>query len=330
MIATQPNDDAENQLPQRIQEMLRSCPTAGAGVHSWLIRIAVRLHRFFTDKDVIFALLEKHSASCGRPVEDDEIWQAIENSATWLAGQQGKPINFVAQPRWPEKNEEQIEAIAKEGPKLAELESISPVRWEDGMSHSEEVVDILFPGDPLLCAGTKKELAITRRREEWRGFLAKQQFVCASPMTAIYGKTKNGKASMRCVDNVGPRRFVVVECDSKKWEDLSETERCKHGTEGQYRAAKFDEQAGVLWYLTRFAPLAMMVHSAGKSLHGWYFCEGQPEALLERFMRLAVSLGADHATWTRCQFVRMPDGTRDNGKRQRIIYFNPQALQIKT
>ncbi len=44
-------------------------------------------------------------------------------------------------------------------------------------------------------------------------------------------------------------------------------------------------------------------------------------------MRKAVSLGADPATWTRSQFVRMPDGTRDNGKRQTVYFFNGEVLK---
>ncbi len=44
-------------------------------------------------------------------------------------------------------------------------------------------------------------------------------------------------------------------------------------------------------------------------------------------MRYAVALGADRATWTRSQFVRMPGGTRDNGKPQTIYFFNPKAVQ---
>lgn len=43
-------------------------------------------------------------------------------------------------------------------------------------------------------------------------------------------------------------------------------------------------------------------------------------------MRYAVSLGADHATWTRSQFVRLPDGTRDNGHRQAVYYFAPGVI----
>ena len=46
--------------------------------------------------------------------------------------------------------------------------------------------------------------------------------------------------------------------------------------------------------------------------------ESQSEDRLRRFMNYAVSLGADPATWTRSQFVRMPDGARDHGKRQTV------------
>jgi hypothetical protein len=43
----------------------------------------------------------------------------------------------------------------------------------------------------------------------------------------------------------------------------------------------------------------------------------------------AVSLGADHTTWSRSQFVRLPDGTRDGGKRQVVHCFNPEALRTE-
>jgi hypothetical protein len=47
-------------------------------------------------------------------------------------------------------------------------------------------------------------------------------------------------------------------------------------------------------------------------------------------MRYAVMLGADPATWTRCQFVRMPNGLRRRpkafGVRQPVFYFNPNNL----
>ena len=71
---------------------------------------------------------------------------------------------------------------------------------------------------------------------------------------------------------------------------------------------------------------ALVVHSGGKSLHGWFYCAGQPEEELRKFMRYAVSLGADPATWTRCQLVRLPGGLRDNGQRQTVLFCNPAVL----
>ena len=119
------------------------------------------------------------------------------------------------------------------------------------------------------------------------------------------GLTKGGRLSPRSLDNTGARRFLVVECDE--------------GSE--------DTQAAILSRLGRFLPLVLVVLSGGKSVHGWFFCEGVPEGELLKFMRFAVSLGADHATWSPCQFVRMPDGQRDNGKRQGIVFFNPGPVK---
>jgi hypothetical protein len=80
--------------------------------------------------------------------------------------------------------------------------------------------------------------------------------------------------------------------------------------------------------LPRF-PLALAVHSGGKSIHSWYFCEGLTDEQLRPFMGRAVRLGADPATWTRCQLVRMPNGTRDNGKRQRVHFFAPEVIRLE-
>jgi hypothetical protein len=46
-------------------------------------------------------------------------------------------------------------------------------------------------------------------------------------------------------------------------------------------------------------------------------------------MDRAVRLGADSHTWTRCQLVRMPDGIRDNGNRQRVYYFAPSVVGLE-
>jgi hypothetical protein len=179
------------------------------------------------------------------------------------------------------------------------------VRFYDNDSHTEEIIDALFPGNPLLCAGRSNSDSATQARSEWDGKLAALQLIVPSPMTARIGRTQEGKESAHTLETTGPGRFLVIEQD--------------HGT--------IDEQAAVLLHLAERAPLAVAVYSGSKSIHGWFYCSGQPGEKLRRFMKYAGSLGADRATWTRSQFVRMPDGTRNNSKRQAVYFFNPEVLR---
>ena len=207
---------------------------------------------------------------------------------------------------WPPVNAEQREGvIAATGMGLADLWEVSPLRFEDNDSHTEEIIDALFLGNPLLCCGKSSSEFATRLREDWRGHLRGQQLIVPSPMIARVGRTQDGKESEHCLANTGQRRFLVIEQDG--------------GT--------IDEQAAILLHLAERAPLALGVHSGSKSLHGWFYCHRQSEERLLKFMRYAVSLGADRATWTRSQFVRMPDGTRDKGKRQTVYFLNPEAVK---
>lgn len=165
-------------------------------------------------------------------------------------------------------------------------------------------------------------------REELRGTLAGLPFIVPSPMTARTGLTKEGKVSAHSLDNTGPRRFLVIEFD------LKEADKKGHDTKDaafiRWAANRgqsiSDISAALLLHLAERAPLALAVHSGGKSIHGWFSAHGRPEELLRRFISYAVSLGADRALWTRSQFVRMPDGTRDNGNRQTVFFFNPEVI----
>lgn len=179
------------------------------------------------------------------------------------------------------------------------------VRFEDNESHTEEIIDALFPGNALLCCGRSNSDFETKLREEWRGELSVLQLIVPSPMRARSGLTQDGKQSSHALSITGQRRFLVVEFDQ----------------------GDVDDHAALLWHLALKAPLGMVVYSGSKSLHGWFFCAGQPEERLRQVMRYCVSLGADRVTWTRSQFVRMPDGTREGGKRQIVYYFNPEVIK---
>ena len=87
-----------------------------------------------------------------------------------------------------------------------------------------------------------------------------------------------------------------------------------------------DEQASVIHYLGGFLKLVLVVHSGGKSLHGWFYVEGLE---IGWFMNVACQLGADNSMRSSIQLARMPDGTRENGQRQRIIYFDPVPAALR-
>lgn len=290
------------ELPRFVRDLLACPPQRGSGLNNWLYRVARVLHPY-RPYDEIISLL--HAATTGEPVKHGEVERAVENShkTAWQPGQLRAFTRRLS--AWPRINTEQREAITLHGPGLVDVWEESPVRFDDNEINTEDLIDALTPGDPLLCVGKSKYDFATKSRSEWRGQLSEQQFIVPSPMSARTGVTQEGKVSEHCLGNTGPRRFLIVE------QDL--------GT--------VDEQASILLHLAERWPLVLAVHSGSRSLHGWFYCAGQSEACLETFMRYAVTIGADSAMWTRSQFARMPDGLRDSGKRQTVYFFNPGVLR---
>jgi hypothetical protein len=293
------------QIPAFIESMLAAPPRAGEGVHSWLYRVSRQLHAHLPAGEIV-NLLQSRIANCGRNVTRHEIEDAVKNSmaCAWQpSGRFTPPIPAVS--KWPDVDQKRRASIIGKGYGLPDLWELSNPRMEDNDQHSEEIIDMLFPGNPLLCCGASSTDFFTCPREEWRGELAALQLIVPSPMTTPMGLTKAGKESAHTLSNTDQRRFLICEFDT----------------------GSIDQHAGLLLYLADFAPLVCAVHSGGKSLHGWFYVDGQPEAKVEKFFRYAVSLGADRATWTRSQFVRMPDGTRDNGRRQTVFFLNVNPLE---
>jgi hypothetical protein len=293
-----------DQLPPFVRDMLSGPPRAGEGVHHWLFRVARHLHAHLPAVEIV-NLLESRVTNCGRFVPRSEIIAAVQNSlpCAWQPGSRSQPIH--AAPKWPSVNHEQREAVIASGFGLVDLWELSNPRIEDDKAHTEQIIDRLFPGNLLLCCGLSKEDFDTRPRADWRGELSTLQFMVPNPMSAITGRTKDGRESRHTLNNTGPRRFLVCEFDQ----------------------GSLDDHAALLRHLGGYAALVCALHSGGKSLQGWFFVHCQPEENMLRFFRYAVSLGADPATWTRSQFVRMPDGVRDNGKRQTVFFLNFRSLE---
>jgi hypothetical protein len=255
------------------------------------------------------------SAMTRRPTSGNEVSAAVESAYS------GRKSG--ADMRWPERDLEAIAGLLGVGNGIAALEERSPVKD----AAQNEVLSALFRPGELICTGWD----VTRPRVEpfdMGGDYSRDQFIVANPMTARHGLTVDGRVAVRAKSNTGARRRLVIEFD------FSEEDAVK------LEAHPWDVCAAVLWRMTEWRPLACVVHSAGKSLHGWFplVAPGESEAVYDgslwRLMAWAIRHGADRATWKREQWLRMPGGVRRDewgdvierdGRPlvQRVVYFDP-------
>jgi len=305
-----------------VDDFIKPPPKAGSGVHQWLFGQACRLKGYGASLEealeYIKVSLYKHQP--GRDVPERELNEAVRNAFT-VEGER------ASGPSWPEPKAKAIKAIVERGgaPTLEGLKACSPT--DLGSLTAEKVIDTLFPGNPLLCLAASQSNAQTFERDRWRGREGTLQFIVPSHMSVTSGFTQSGRRSARCLDNVGARRFLVVEFDmtpkSEFWEPLIQGWEKKG-------ISIFDAQASLLVDLANNpalrVPSACVVHSGNRSLQGWFYVDGFEDERVLPFFQRAVGLGADRATWTPCQLVRLPGGLRETGKRQEVVYLNSGVI----
>jgi len=285
-------------LPANIRRQLVCLPKSGDGVHRWIYKAAGILGREYKEK-LVFRIIQDATIDCGRCVPEREILNAMRDSGRGRRMAESVPVGQVKEraPKLPGRDAELVGKIVRAFPDaLAGFRDCS-----NGDYSIVGTLRSLFYGDPLICIGANLYEMETKSLHEWGSRLEHLQFIVPSPMKARTGISKDGKVSTRCLDNTGARRFLVAEFDQNS----------------------IEEQAALHQSLSGKLPLALLVNSGGKSLHGWYFVQGKPESELRLFMHGASRLGADSATWTPCQAVRLPGGRRDNGAVQTIEFFNP-------
>jgi hypothetical protein len=175
-------DEVLSDLPKKIRDRIRNCPGAGQGVHQWLFSTALSLTNYFEDEQIIEIL----NAYVSCPGREQEIEKAV-SSARRIAKGEGVSESRVLWPAIDYRMAHDI--VVNSRVRLENLRSASPVKEPK----SEEIIDSLFPGNPLLCLARKKELFWTKPRESWRGRESGMQFIVPNAMTSPQGKTKEGK-----------------------------------------------------------------------------------------------------------------------------------------
>jgi hypothetical protein len=298
--------------------------------------MALKLLRY-RDACVTLELLNAAAAHVGRHVSVREVRDAVKNAVRWNSSRGGSltPLQELEPPelRWPEPDLEEINSIVRVGPRHRNLWDSSPEKYPNGQRCTETLIDLLYPGNPLLCCGRESWLFATRRREVWRSHLHRLPLIVPNPMRAVWGRTDGGTGhwSEHTLSNTGARHFLVIEFDFAPYGHDGHTPTIWAPVVHAWRSAGVtvtDACAALLLHLGKSANLALIVNSGGKSLHGWFPCREADEHRLALWMRCAVRIGACTSTWSRSQFVRMPDGTRQgSGHRQAIEYFDLNSLE---
>jgi hypothetical protein len=231
------------------------------------------------------------------------------------------------QAKWPKRELDAIDEIVRDGPSLRYLWDLSPIHFDARKSHSEAIIDCIFPGNPFLCIGKTDFVFATRRRQVWRGNLSRFPLLVPSPMLHPCGVTQSGRLSEHTLDAVAGRVYLVIEFDFSKTENDGSPTLFAPLIDAWDKSSISiaDACSALLWHLATLKttlPFVMAVHSGGKSLHGWFNAYPLAEEQIWPFMRYAYQIGADHVTWCPSQFVRIPDGTRQDGRFQPVFYLN--------
>jgi hypothetical protein len=302
-------------------------------VHHWVWQATVAL-RSALPPEKIKNLLTVATKGCGRDCERDiqdaanKVTQDRPNVAYYKQSAQARTPRGEPNLRKIEVNDALRRNIVEQGRTVPDLIASSPTKLP---ACEREVttflLDRLFPGNPLLCVATTINDHVTLRKcELTKPYLCSH--IVPNPMSKAWGINREGKESQRCLDNTGLRQYLVIEFDLPvKAEDADSLDREFLKWADKAGKTVQDISVALLLHLAKAAPLVAVVDSANKSLHGWFNIQGWVDRHVLLFMGLAVRLGADPATYTRCQLVRMPGGVRYNEEGdplwfQDVIYFD--------
>lgn len=274
-----------------------ACPSPGGGrVHRWMMARGNELRR---DGVCQTDALNVIRSEITRTPNQGEI----ENTLRKIYGEPiARPSAFRSNPPRASlpthQDDSLINEVRKSGFNQSALTLESPNKNPDSLS-SAEVLERLFPDDPLLCFAPFPYKCFVKRRSEFYR-VESLPYMVPQPMlpSAVSAKPPEG---IRNKDTIGPRKYIVYESDNL---DL-------------------DTQAAVIKRLSSELPLQVVVHSGNKSLHAWFRTEGRSEDELITFKRLAIWMGACTGPLLRTQLVRTPAAINSKtGKKQTVLYLS--------
>lgn len=276
---------------RNLARMLAAPPAPGENRHTWLFSVAASFKAQGADMDDVQRRLEAAAIKAGWTDRAPEI-------ARDIAKLKNTTVEYAEKVWMP---------VPDEAARVRAMQT-RPMFTTTGTGLTPyDVLPYLFRPGSWVCMAPDKTHATTQRLEDVLPVADRMPFVVANPMRASHGRTQEGNLSSRCLDNATTsenRKFIVVEFDTGDTPD---------------------HQAAMLTALhSDDAPLALVVFSGGKSLHGWFNVRSLPPPAKLRLFRRAVIIGADASLWDPSKLVRMPGGLRDTVTRQTILFWEPE------
>ena len=281
---------------ERFIKRLPPPPHNSAGVNQWVMGAARRCSNAGLPQHLAIDVINSFEPRSRRDFKHDEVERAVNKAYTTTLDPERESGPTV----------EWSPAFTKH---LLETEPHGITDWQKRSYPNptdftpKEILELtLKPDDDTwICVGKSQSLFTTKKFMNWSN-LVPHQFVVPTWMTAQTGLTQEGRQSHHAGSNTGERKFMVV--------DLDDPPKEQHTT--------------ILWHLATLREPAVILQTGGKGFHGW-FPVGEND---EDFWHYAFRLGADpRVERNKSIFVRLPNGLRDNGKRQEVIYLDPNLIK---
>lgn len=321
-------EPADPPPPKQLSELIDAPPPQGSGLHTWAFYAANRAAAFSVNSNEACDFIAQRMVEAGRPEREamreaqEAIRGAYHNAELKAKGIPLPKTSPKAKPRW-----QGIVQTIKQGATVEQLQEDSPLTLCNPKT-AGAILEQLFGPDTenLVCIAKDSPAdARTMKLGEAIKLAPEYSLVCQNRMSALKGpRQSDGKLSWRTNNNIGPRRWAVLEWDFVPDENDEHrwlVEQTARDTKGLC--------AALLWKMHQSTDaLKLVVDSAGKSLQGWFWVKSWSEDEIASFWRLALKLGADHATRTPAQLVRLPNGLRGE-KRQKVIYANFEGIDYE-
>lgn len=282
----------------KYQDSLHNAPARGQGLHQHILRIAMLGRIAELDKSVIV----KDCQTLPK-IRQGEAEEAVAKAFNCTIER-----NEYKAPPFEPSFEGALDRYIKDSStdEMDLLES-SPNRLHFAVEKSGiALLETLYHPDEYLFIGSVYDKTVKRVRD-WLESSIDFPHIIPNPMTGEFAITGNGAESRRCEGTVADLRYAVCEMDG----------------------VPLEKQVAFWNKAIKKLPVAAVIHSGGKSLHGWIKVDCGTDAekwdkdvkgwLFGQFGRM---YGFDKACSNKARLSRMPAHLRENGKRQVLLYLN--------